>query len=52
LAYKRTGDEAGAKRELAAYQEAVKTESAAAEQQGRDLKQFLVILKNSPGSTK
>jgi tetratricopeptide (TPR) repeat protein len=52
LAYKRAGDEAGAKRELAAYQEALKNESAEAELQGRELKQFMVVLKNSAGGTK
>ena len=52
LAYKRSGDDAGAKREMDAYQSAQKMESEQAEEQTRDLKQFLVILKNSPGSTK
>jgi tetratricopeptide (TPR) repeat protein len=50
LALKRSGDEAGAKRELAAYQEAQKNESAEAELQGRALKQFMVVLKNSAGT--
>jgi tetratricopeptide (TPR) repeat protein len=52
LAYKRVGDDPAAKREMDAYQLAQKAESAHAEEQSRDLKQFLVILKNSPGSTK
>jgi tetratricopeptide (TPR) repeat protein len=52
LAYKRTGDEAGAARELAAYQEALKNESAEAERNGRELKQFMVILRSSAGGTK
>ncbi|HUE43342.1 MAG TPA: tetratricopeptide repeat protein [Candidatus Sulfotelmatobacter sp.] len=52
LAYKRSGDDAAAKREMETYQSAEKAESAQAEKQNRDLKQFLVILKNSPGSTK
>jgi hypothetical protein len=48
LAYKRAGDEAAAKREMGAYQSAEKAESAQAEEQSRDLKQFLVILKSQP----
>jgi tetratricopeptide (TPR) repeat protein len=52
LAYKRSGDDPAAKREMDAYQSAQKMESVQAEEQNRDLKQFLVILKNSPGSTK
>jgi tetratricopeptide (TPR) repeat protein len=52
LAYKRTGDDSAAKREMDTYQLAEKAESAQAEEQNRDLKQFLVILKNSPGSSK
>ena len=51
LAYKRAGDDAGAKREMDAYQSVQKAESAQAEEQSRNLKQFLVILKNSPGNT-
>ena len=49
LAYKRTGDEAKAHDELAAYQQAEKTETAAVERQRSELKQFLIILKNQPG---
>jgi tetratricopeptide (TPR) repeat protein len=52
LAYKRTGDDSAAKREMDTYQSAEKAESAQAEEQNRDLKQFLVILKNSPGISK
>ena len=52
LAYKRSGDDAAAKREMETYQSAQKAESAEAEEQNRDLKQFLVILKNSPGISK
>jgi tetratricopeptide (TPR) repeat protein len=52
LAYKRSGDDPAAKREMDAYQSAQKMESVQAEEQNRDLKQFLVILKNSPGSSK
>jgi hypothetical protein len=52
LAFKRAGDDAAAKREMGAYQSAQKMESAQAEEQSRDLKQFLVILKNSPDGSK
>lgn len=48
LAYKRSGDDAAAKREMETYQSAEKSESAQAEEQNRDLKQFLVILKSQP----
>jgi tetratricopeptide (TPR) repeat protein len=46
LVYKRTGEDAKAHEEFAAYQQAEKTETAAVERQRRELKQFLVILKN------
>jgi len=49
LAYKRTGDQAKAHDELAAYQQAEKMETAAVERQRSELKQFLIILKNQPG---
>jgi tetratricopeptide (TPR) repeat protein len=52
LTYKRAGDDAAAKHEMEMYQSSEKAQSAQAEEQSRDLKQFLVILKNSPGSTK
>jgi tetratricopeptide (TPR) repeat protein len=52
LAYKRSGDDAGAKREMETYQAAQKAESAQVHEQNRDLKQFLVILKSSPSGTK
>jgi tetratricopeptide (TPR) repeat protein len=48
LAYKRTGEDVMAHEEFEAYQEAEKTETAAVEQQRRDLKKFLIILKNQP----
>jgi tetratricopeptide (TPR) repeat protein len=48
LAYKRTGDEPKAHQEFEAYQRAEKTETAEVEQQRRELKQFLIILKNQP----
>ncbi len=47
LAYKRTGEDAKAHQEFAAYQQAEKTETAAVERQRSELKQFLVILKTS-----
>src|SRR5580704_18480409 len=52
LAYKRSGDAAAAKREMEAYQSAEKAESAQAEEQNRDLKQFLVILKSQPAASR
>jgi Flp pilus assembly protein TadD len=48
LAYKRAGDDAAAKREMEMYQAAEKAESAQADEQNHDLKQFLVILKSQP----
>ena len=50
LAYKRTGDQTKAREEFGAYQRAQKAETAAVERQRGELKQFLVILKNQPGS--
>jgi tetratricopeptide (TPR) repeat protein len=50
LAYKRAGDDAAAKREMETYQSAEKAESAQADEQNRDLKQFLVILKSQPAT--
>jgi Flp pilus assembly protein TadD len=50
LAYKRSGDDIAAKREMETYQSAAKAESAEADEQNRDLKQFLVILKNQPAA--
>ncbi|MBV9889170.1 MAG: tetratricopeptide repeat protein [Acidobacteria bacterium] len=50
LAYKRSGDDAAAKREMETYQAAEKAESAQAEEENRDLKQFLVILKSQPAT--
>jgi Flp pilus assembly protein TadD len=50
LAYKRSGDNAAAKREMETYQAAEKAESAQVEEQNRDLKQFLVILKSQPAA--
>jgi tetratricopeptide (TPR) repeat protein len=47
-AYKRIGEEAKAHREFQAYQQAEKTEAAAMERQRRELRQFLIILKDQP----
>ena len=52
LAYKRTGDDAAAKREMETYQSAEKVESAQADEQSRNLKQFLVILKSQPAAAR
>jgi tetratricopeptide (TPR) repeat protein len=50
LAYKRSGDDAAAKREMETYQSAEKAESAQVDEENRDLKQFLVILKSQPAA--
>ena len=50
LAYKRTGEDAKAHQEFETYQQAEKTETAAVEQQRRELRQFLIILKNQPAA--
>jgi tetratricopeptide (TPR) repeat protein len=50
LGYKRMGDETKARREFDAYQQARKSETAAVERERGELKQFLIILKNQPGS--
>jgi tetratricopeptide (TPR) repeat protein len=46
LAYKRAGDEEKAEQELRLYKEADKTETAAVERQRREIRQFLIILKD------
>jgi tetratricopeptide (TPR) repeat protein len=48
LAYKRAGEDDKAHQEFEAYEQAEKAQTAAIEQQRRDLKQFLVILKSQP----
>jgi hypothetical protein len=48
LAYKRTGEESKAHQELQAYEQIEKTEAAALERQRRELRQFLIILKDQP----
>jgi tetratricopeptide (TPR) repeat protein len=48
LAYKRTGQEEKSEQELQLYKQADKTETAAIEQQRREIRQFLIILKDQP----
>jgi tetratricopeptide (TPR) repeat protein len=48
LAYKRAGEQAKSEQELKLYKEADKTETAAIEQQRREIRQFLIILKDQP----
>jgi tetratricopeptide (TPR) repeat protein len=48
LAYKRDGEEEKSEQELELYKEADKTEAAAIEQQRREIRQFLIILKDQP----
>jgi tetratricopeptide (TPR) repeat protein len=48
LAYKRTGEEGKSEQELQLYKQADKTEAAAVEQQRREIRQFLIILKDQP----
>jgi tetratricopeptide (TPR) repeat protein len=51
LAYKRIGEEAKAQQEFQLHRECEKTEAAAVERQRRELRQFLVILKEQPSVT-
>ena len=51
LAYKRTGEERKSEHELQLYKQADKTETAAIEQQRREIRQFLIILKDQPQPT-
>jgi tetratricopeptide (TPR) repeat protein len=48
LAYQRTGDKTKALEEFRAYEQAEKTEAAEIERQRRELRQFLIILKDQP----
>jgi tetratricopeptide (TPR) repeat protein len=50
LAYKHKGEEEKSEQELQLYKEADKTETAAIEQQRREIRQFLIILKDQPQS--
>ena len=49
-AYKRSGENAKAQQEFAAYARCEKADAEARERERRELRQFLVILKNSPAS--
>jgi len=51
LAYKRTGDEGKAQQELQLYKQIDQKEAAAVERQRRELRQFLIILKDQPAPT-
>ncbi|HXN53573.1 MAG TPA: carboxypeptidase regulatory-like domain-containing protein [Candidatus Acidoferrum sp.] len=48
LAYRRTGEQEKSEQELQLYRQADKTETAAVEQQRREIRQFLIILKDQP----
>jgi tetratricopeptide (TPR) repeat protein len=48
LAYKRAGEEAKSEQELQLYKQADKTETGAIERQRREIRQFLIILKEQP----
>src|SRR6202790_4390194 len=48
LAYKRIGEDAKAKQELQLYKQIDQTETAAVERQRRELRQFMIILKDQP----
>jgi tetratricopeptide (TPR) repeat protein len=48
LAYKRAGDQEKSEQELQLYKQADKSETAAIEQQRREIRQFLIILKDQP----
>jgi len=51
LAYQRTGEKAMAQQEFRAYERVEKTEAADLERQRRELRQFLIILKDQPPAT-
>jgi tetratricopeptide (TPR) repeat protein len=51
LAYKRTGEDAKAREEMQAYEQIEKTEHAATERERRELRQFLIILKDKPAAS-
>jgi tetratricopeptide (TPR) repeat protein len=51
LAYKRIGEEAKAHQEFQAYERVEQTETVAIEQQRRELRQFLIILKDQPAAS-
>ena len=51
MSYQRTGEKANAEQEFATYKEIEKVEAAERERERRDLRQFLIILKDQPAST-
>jgi tetratricopeptide (TPR) repeat protein len=51
LAYQRTGEKVKAQEEFQAYEQAEKEEAAEIERQRRELRQFLIILKDQPAAT-
>jgi tetratricopeptide (TPR) repeat protein len=51
LAYKRTGDAAKAQHEFQAYEQIEKTEAAAAERQRRELRQFVIVLRDQTAAS-
>jgi tetratricopeptide (TPR) repeat protein len=51
MIYQRTGDKAKAQQEFGAYQEIEKAEAAERERERRELRQFLIILKDQPATT-
>jgi Flp pilus assembly protein TadD len=51
MIYQRTGEKAKAQQEFAAYQEIEKAEAAERERERRELRQFLIILKDQPAAT-
>jgi tetratricopeptide (TPR) repeat protein len=51
LAYKRNGEQAKAKQEFAAYKAAQSREAAESERQRRELRQFLIVLKDQSTAT-
>ncbi len=51
LSYQRVGEKAKAQQEFQAYQQIQKTEAAEVERQRRELRQFLIILKDQPAAS-
>jgi Tfp pilus assembly protein PilF len=51
LAYQRTGEKVKAQEEFQAYEQVEKEEAAEIERQRRELRQFLIILKDQPAAT-
>jgi tetratricopeptide (TPR) repeat protein len=51
-AYKRIGEEQKSEQEMQLYKQADKTETAAVEQQRREIRQFMIILKDQPKAEK